>query len=111
MNNCPKFEVGSLERIQGLVLMLFSSRYKVPSTGRVAGGLFLALWLAFASITPPARAQDAGSTPSAEDRLLEVDTELGAEEWQQRAEEKIRELPVEPEDYSVEGAKHPQKLS
>ena len=91
--------------------MLFSSRYKFPSTGRVAGGLFLALWLAFASITPPARAQDAGSTPSAEDRLLEVDTELGAEEWQQRAEEKIRELPIEPEDYSVVAAKHPQKLS
>ncbi|MDD5223322.1 MAG: TonB-dependent receptor [bacterium] len=71
----------------------------------------LVSWLAFTLASPPARAQEAGTAPSAEDRLLEVDTELGAEEWQQRAEEKIRELPVEPEDYSVVGAKHPQKLS
>jgi iron complex outermembrane receptor protein len=91
-------------------MSLYYCRKFLPR-GPGAVWLLLALWLAFGPSAPPARAQDAGSTPSAEDRLLEVDTELGAEEWRQRAEEKIRELPVEPEDYSVVGAKHPQKLS
>jgi len=78
---------------------------------RWAGGLLLAFWLALAPWLAPALAQDTQANPSSEDKLLDTETEVNTEEWKKQVEQKFREMPLEPEAYSVVGAKHPQTIS
>jgi len=74
-----------------------------PMRTRLVLSLIICLGLAFPRLSPPARA--------AEEDILDLGTELETEEWKEKVEKKFEEMPLEPEDYSVAGTKHPQRLS
>ncbi|MDD5223324.1 MAG: TonB-dependent receptor [bacterium] len=59
----------------------------------------------------PLRAEEAGTAPSGEDRLLNLETEVNTEEWRNQVQEKLEQAPLEPEAFSVTGARHPEKVS
>lgn len=73
--------------------------------------LILPLLLGLLLFPLPLRAQEAGTAPSGEDRLLDLETEVNTEEWRNQVQEKLEQAPLEPEAFSVTGARHPEKVS
>jgi putative ABC transport system substrate-binding protein len=71
----------------------------------------ISLLLGFLLFPLPLRAQDSGSAPSGEDRLLDLETTVNTEEWRSQVQEKLEQAPLEPEAFSVSGARHPEKVS
>ena len=79
------------------------------SIARIGFFVFLGIILLTSSPFPTGASEENEPLPG-EDVLLDIESEIETEEFQENVKKQFEEMFLEPEEYSVAGAKHPQKI-